>query len=193
MASLLPAWRYDKLPPHAPLQVPLQRHAGDSALFMCTNALYLLAGLPGQLTPMAADVVSRFRDTDIDLFEGSKSCYPGGRSMQGLRTTWVGALFRSARRLSQCESRLLRCLLLAPSKVPSAAPAAGFLTREWYSPQAAEALRKELAAALRRELEQVGPLPGAWHAVLCPLSCGAYCRATSQLSLPQGMLACCPF
>ena len=63
------------------MQVPLQRHLADGRLFMCTNMLYLLAGLPPLLTPEAADALAPYRRTEVDLFQGTFHCYPGG---------WVG-------------------------------------------------------------------------------------------------------
>ena len=63
------------------MQVPLQRHLADGALFMCTNMLYLLAGLPPLLTPEAADALAPYRRTELDLFQGTEHCYPGA---------WVG-------------------------------------------------------------------------------------------------------
>lgn len=61
------------------LAVPLQRAPRDGALFMCTSLLYLLAGLPPVLTAQAADVAAAYRSTQIDLFQGTGCCHPGGR------------------------------------------------------------------------------------------------------------------
>ena len=66
------------------MQVPLQRHLADGRLFMCTNMLYLLAGLPPLLTPEAADALAPYRRTEVDLFQGTFHCYPGGW------VEWVG-------------------------------------------------------------------------------------------------------
>lgn len=66
---------------------------------MCTNVLYLLSGLPPALTADAVDLLDKYRQQEVDLFDRTEHFYPS------------------------------------------------FLTRQWYPPRVALAMRRELIRA----------------------------------------------